>query len=408
MIFFYIFYSTNYIKYMNIIINILMFNFGQNRKANTDFELYERLGLNKNANEKQIKIAYKNKVKTCHPDKGGSKEEFQKIYEAYDILSNQEKKELYDKYGMDGINNNDTNMPDISDVFSWLFENNIFGWFGNNFNGFWRNSGQSAADSERRERQNENEELKEKIKIIEKTICITLEEAYNGLSLPIEIDVNIVCDKCSGNGGSNISICDECNGKGIINKIVCCGPMISQTTSDCKKCNKKGKIIKNICNSCNGNKIIKKKKQIDVVIKKGIWNNEILYIHSKGNEYPRCKTGDIKFIILIKNHLFFTRINNDLMYNKEIDVLELLTGCIFSIEFLNNKKINIKIDDVIDINKKYEIDGYGMNNNAKLFIKFILKFNKQINEEEKKVICDIFGPKKNIELTTFVIPKKVD
>ena len=207
-----------------------------------DTKLYDILGISKNCSESELKTSYKKLARKYHPDRnnGPNKEEnenkFKEISRAYNILGNKEKRELYDKYGEEGINNN---MPDMS-----TFENmDPFSMFGNFFN--------------------TNSHSKTKTKDRVEILNINLKDIYNKKLLKINFEKSIICTYCSGSGFKDMSLvkdCATCKGTGKIIKIMQMGPgIITQSQVLCTTCQGKGKLYdsSNICTYCNGNKITK-------------------------------------------------------------------------------------------------------------------------------------------------------
>ncbi|HQQ68136.1 MAG TPA: DnaJ domain-containing protein, partial [Candidatus Cloacimonadota bacterium] len=213
-------------------------------------DYYEVLGVDKNADEGTIKKAYRKLAMQYHPDKNPdnkeAEEKFKEASEAYEVLSDKEKKQLYDQYGHAGVESqfgaggfswdNFTHRNDLNDIFGDGFSSIFETLFGGGFGG--RSSGRSS---------NRGEDLQ-----IE--LSLTLKEIATGTEKKIKISTKEVCDKCGGTGSadSQVETCSQCRGTGQVRQVrqSLFGQM--QTVSECPSCRGEGKIIKNKCSKCYG------------------------------------------------------------------------------------------------------------------------------------------------------------
>ena len=281
-------------------------------------KLYEVLGVEQKATGEEIRKAFRKLAIQHHPDKGGDSEKFKEINAAYEILSNDEKRTTYDKFGFEGLKNGGMGSGGFGDIFD------IF------FNGGGRQRGPR-----------ETPQLKPTVRPVE----ITLRDAYHGKTVTISVERNVVCVGCHGKGGVDPKTCTACKGKGAILKMQQLGPnMYTQTQAECKDCSATGKIIekKNICKDCNGKKMATKNEKIDVPIPGGVPDEDKILISAKGNEHPEYRTGDLIVIVKIKPHAVFKRNKNDLYIDKSISLVEALTGFSFNLEHLSDQKVTIK------------------------------------------------------------------
>jgi DnaJ-class molecular chaperone len=352
---------------------------------------YDILGITKDASEEDIKKAYRKMAVKWHPDKNPnnkkeSEEKFKVISEAFTVLSDPSKKDIYDKYGDDGLKQHENGMGGQSaeDIFSMFFGN------GNPF-------GQEFHRSN-----SHNQETKSKPKVVE--IPLNLKDIYFGTKKKITLKLDRNCNICNGDGGSEPRICTECNGNGvkIINKMI--GPnMIQRFTETCKKCNGSKKTFERKCDKCNGKKTKQIEEQFIITIDAGVENDDTVIYENKGNQYPNELIGDIIFIIKENMHNTFKRIGNDLIYNHTVTLGDSLVGCNIKIDHINGEKIVITEDNFIKDNSYSVIKDKGMKmkgnyNYGSLYIIYTIEYpNKKLTSDEKDILQNIL-PMSNISI----------
>ena len=262
--------------------------------------LYSLLGINKTDDKNIIKKAYKKAALKWHPDRNmNNKEEaekkFKEISEAYDILSDESKKNLYDTHGIEAVRQMGSGMPENPfDIFENLFGGgggpfggNPFGGGGGPFGGF---SGNPFS------RQNGRSRSKDRVE----NIKISLEDVYNQNKINLKLKKREKCINCDGTGGkekqSSFIHCTMCDGSGVILKVRQLGPgMISQQQEMCSKCNGKGKELKpnHKCLKCNGlcyNNVV---KELNIEIERGIKDKQKIIIKNESHYEPNCdEIGD--------------------------------------------------------------------------------------------------------------------
>jgi DnaJ-class molecular chaperone len=356
---------------------------------------YELLEISKDSTEEEIKKAYKKLAIKWHPDKNPNnvieaENQFKKISEAYQVLSDPEKKEIYDKYGEEGLKQNN-NMGgggpfhSADDIFKMFF--------GGGMNGMPGMRGESQLK-------------KTDPKIVH--IPLTLKEMYTGSKKKITINLKHICHLCSGFGGTNPLTCDECNGNGfvIVNRMI--GPgMIQRMQSACNKCKGKKKICSSICKDCNGEGIGTNNKQFIISTKAGIMNNENIIHEKEGDELLDEIRGDIVFIIQEEPDPIFKRIGNDLICEYEVKLGDSIIGTEVNFIHLDSNKITYKEVNIIRPKSYHIIKKMGMpikdtNQFGDLYIIYnILYPNKILNSAEKEKI-------KNILPTTEIVENNID
>jgi len=324
-------------------------------------EFYEILEVAPTANQEEIKKSYRKKVIKAHPDKGGDIEEFKKLQAAYEVLSNPEKREIYDKYGLDGLREDGGSGMDP-------FEGMFGGLFG-------------------RGRGGKQQQQQRKVKPIVKDLTVTLEEVYVGKMKKVTFDRQRNCQGCDGKGGKDAKKCTTCKGQGMVEKVVQLAPgFITQTRSHCSTCKGEGTVYDkgNVCKDCKGEKVKRETKTIEVPIESGAPNECPISFSGEGNEIPDVLAGDFVVRLIIEPHKRFERKGADLYYKKKISLYEALTGCAFYIEHLDGKKILVTTHqgEIITPGCKKQINNLGMPfykdamSHGNLYITFDVEFPK--------------------------------
>lgn len=274
---------------------------------------YEILEVEKTATTQDILKAYRNLARTKHPDKGGDPKLFAEITQAKEVLSDPEKRKVYDAHGEEGINKG---MSSASEEGMSIFD---------------LLSGNGRRQEGPKKCQDTTHELK-----------VSLEEIYHGSSKKLAITRSRNCIDCKGQGGSKVEVCQDCKGRGMVKKLTQLGPgMYSQSVGPCDECRGQGKSIdpKFRCKTCNGKRCSQEKKVIEVTIDKGTPNHHKQNFHAEGDEEPGVAPGDLVIIIIEKEHPVFKRKKSDLIMTKSITLKEALTGYRFNLKHLDGDKI---------------------------------------------------------------------
>jgi molecular chaperone DnaJ len=276
-------------------------------------DYYEILEVSKNATAEEIKKAYRKKAIQFHPDKNpgdkSSEEKFKEAAEAYEVLSDENKRARYDQFGHAGVDSaasggfgGGMSMDDIFSQFGDIFGGH-FGGFGG-FGGF--------GSSQRGRRVNRGSDLRVKVKL-------TLKEILNGVEKKIKVKKYVSCSHCDGNGsenGNSVSNCSTCNGSGVVTRVAntILGQM--QTSSTCPTCNGDGKTITKKCSHCNGEGILREEEVITIKIPAGVGEGMQLSMSGKGNAARRGGVnGDLLIVIEEEEDPNLIRDDNDVIFN---------------------------------------------------------------------------------------------
>jgi molecular chaperone DnaJ len=319
-------------------------------------DYYEVLGVSKEATKEEIKKAYRKQALKYHPDKNpGNKkaeESFKEAAAAYEVLSNDEKRARYDRYGHAGVSGAGNGfggagmtMEDIFSSFGDIF-GDAFGGFGG-FAGSRRSSGR---------RINKGSNLRVKVKL-------TLHEISAGTEKKIKVNKYVSCSACNGSGAADkdsTAACTTCRGSGHVTRITntLLGQM--QTTSVCPSCNGEGKTITKKCPVCYGEGIVQKDEIIKINIPAGVAKGMQMNVEGRGNAARRGGVnGDLLVVIDEENHPDLIREGNDLIYNLFISIPDSILGTNVEVPTIENN-VKIKIDPGTQPGKILRLRGKGL------------------------------------------------
>jgi len=361
-------------------------------------DYYQILGVNKDASQEQIKESYRKLAHKYHPDKsGGDEKKFKEINEAYQVLSNKEKRSQYDQFGdsfsnmgQGGYGYSQSNPFSGFDFGGFGQGDNInvnFGDFGDIFETFF-GGGRSGTKRHSKRRGADLEAIQQ----------ITLEEAFNGVNKELSFSAFAKCGNCSGLGHiekEGFEKCSNCDGKGEIKEIK--RTILGQFAQVrlCPKCEGIGKIPKKLCSECGGTGKLKQKKNISFFIAPGINDGQIIKIIGAGEAGEKgAESGDLYIRINIVPHPIFKRVGNDLFIKKEITLTDILLNKKIEIPVISGGKINIEIPEGFYIQEKLAIPNEGMpkfENRGKgsLYIEFKTKSPKKITSKAKKLLEEL-------------------
>lgn len=350
---------------------------------------YDILGVSPNCTEDELKKSYRKLALKYHPDKNPNEgERFKQISQAYEVLSNAEKREIYDQGGEQAIKQGgqtggEYNPMDLFDMF---------------FGG-----------SRMRERG------PRKGKDITYTMSVTLEELYNGATRKLAIQKKVVCDKCEGRGTKSPSIgpqkCAGCRGSGTKIRVEHVGPSIVQRIeSKCNDCMGQGETIaqKDRCKNCDGKKIAREKKIMEVHIDKGREDQQRIVFSNEGDMEPGYDLpSDIVVVLDEKQHERFQRVQkNDLLTTLELNLTEALCGFTRTIQTLDDRILVLKSapGEVVKHGSFKCINGEGMPmyrnpfEKGRLLVQISVEFPKSIDPNVALQLEQLLPPKQTVDL----------
>ncbi|MCD8172039.1 MAG: molecular chaperone DnaJ [Alistipes sp.] len=352
-------------------------------------DYYEILGVSRDASADEIKKAYRKAAIQYHPDKNpGDKEaeeKFKEAAEAYDVLSNADKKARYDQFGHEGMagaagfgggySGGGFSMEDIFRNFGDIFG----GHFGGGFSGFGGGGGAP--------RVNRGSDLRIKVKL-------TLKEIANGVTKKLKINKMVACSTCGGSGArtpDSYATCTNCNGTGYVTQVVNTFFGRTQSTAVCNVCHGEGKVITDKCPTCHGEGIVKGEEVIEIKIPAGVGEGMQLSVSGKGNAARHGGiNGDLLVLIEEEPHPDLERDGNDLLYNLSITIPTAVTGGQVEVPTIDGKaKIKIQpgthSGQVLRLKGKGlpDVNGYGRGD---ILAIVDISVPAKINSSEKKLI----------------------
>lgn len=356
----------------------------------TKRDYYEVLGINKGASTDEIKKAYRNLALKYHPDrvpaeqKKSAEEKFKEISEAYAVLSDPNKRSLYDQYGHAGVDQKYSyedifRGADFSSIFEGLgaggsiFEG-IFGDLG--FDIFGAGRGRPSGRRSRRGRD------------LEFAADVTLEEAYEGVEKALEISRYELCGNCSGSGakpGTKKANCQKCRGSGRVS--VSSG--FFQLTQTCPNCRGEGKVISTPCSKCYGEGRVKQQRKIKVKIPAGISDGSHLRLRGEG-EAGEAGSGDLYVLVRIKEHPVFKRDDNDLFYEATLTLSKAVLGGETEVPTLSGM-VNMRIPPGTQSGKVFRLKGKGMpdvhgGSTGDELVRVTVEIPAQLNSEQRRLM----------------------
>lgn len=354
-------------------------------------DYYEILGVAKNASDEEIKKAYRKLAIKYHPDKNpddkSAEDKFKEAAEAYEILSNNEKRQRYNQFGHAGVGgasggghgHGGMNMDDI------------FSQFGDIFGGFGFGSGGGGSRGGRRVNRGSN--LRVKVKL-------NLKEIANGAEKKIKVNKHVSCKTCSGSGAKNgqYDTCKQCNGSGVVTRVqqTILGAMQTQTT--CNGCGGEGRIVRDKCNTCHGDGIVREEEIITINMPAGVAEGMQLSMQGKGNAAPRGGiNGDLLIVIEEEDHPDLKREGNHLIYSLNISFPDAAMGTSIEIPTID-AKAKIKIEPGTQSGRVLRLKGKGLPDvnaygRGDLLVEISVYTPTHLSPDERKALETLKGSK---------------
>lgn len=348
-----------------------------------DISYYEILEISQNADGSEIKKAYRKLALQYHPDRNqGDKEaeeKFKLINEAYQVLSDEQKRSVYDRYGKSGLDRqgfshySEQNYEDIMDDLGSIFES-VFGGGGFGF-------------SSRKQKGSEDKYPLD----LENTITLAFNEAIFGCQKELKYKFKTPCKECNGTGSKDkkTMTCDECGGRGQV--VFRQGFMTFSQT--CPKCGGSGQIIKNKCPSCKGEGYEEREAKISVDIPEGIDTGNKIRASGKGNESKNGQRGDLYVNIRVEEDEHFIRHNDDIYIEIPVFFTQAILGDEIKIPALRSE-LNLKLPLGAKDKQQFIFENEGVKNvhsqrKGKLVAQISLKYPKKLTQEQENMLKDL-------------------
>lgn len=358
-------------------------------------DYYEVLGVSKTATDEELKKAYRKLAKQYHPDANpNNKEEaeakFKEVNEAYENLSDPQKRKMYDQFGHDGPQGfgggqggyysystsgfDGFDMGDIGDIFSSIFGGGFGGRTSRQQNG-----PRKGAD-------------------IKHNIEITFEESFLGVNKEITINRNEECNTCHGTGakpGTNVVTCSTCHGTGQVKQIqnTILGQM--QTTRTCTACGGTGKVIQEPCMDCRGKGKIRKQAKISISIPAGINDNQTIVLRGEGEPGEKGgPKGDVYITVHIKRHSIYTRKGDNVICEIPITITQATLGAELDIPLVDGTKEKYKIPEGTQTGTKFVIKNKGFKSvnsswQGDFVFNVIVQTPKKLTKEQRDLLMQL-------------------
>ena len=354
-------------------------------------DYYEVLGVPKDADQDTLKRAYRKLARENHPDvskdpKDVAEEKFKEISEAYEVLSDPEKRRIYDQYGHEGLNgqfgsggfdmNNFTHFSDISDIFGDIF-GDLFG------GGHSRSTGgPQQGDSLRYD------------------IELDLVDVLTGKEVEIEVPHTVACDSCNGTGGKDgkVKTCTRCGGRGQVQMVRNSpfGQMVS--VGECPACNGRGKVADEKCPRCRGRGTVNKTSKIKINTPKGVEDGMRLRVSGAGNASPNGgPPGDLFVVMHIRQNRQFERDGYNLWTGVTTTYPRLVLGGTAIVKTLDGKSVELNVPAGTQVGSVLRIPGEGLprgsssSSRGDLFVRVRIEVPKTVSKEEKELLMKLDG-----------------
>lgn len=347
-------------------------------------DYYETLGVERGANDEQIRRAFRRKAMEFHPDRNktpGAEDKFKEINEAYQVLSDQDKRSRYDRFGHAGVNGGGDRPFDGFDP---------FGGFGDIFDTFF-GGGTRTANQPR-----PGEDIAQRVNL-------TFEEAVFGCERDIEIQRVEPCHLCSGAGnepGTPISTCTTCNGSGQVRRAQRSVFGQFAVTSPCAPCNGSGKYIETHCHICRGRGYERRQRSRTVTIPAGVNDGMQVRITGEGDAGANGgPPGNLYVQVRVQEHALFSRDDEDLVLRMGINIAEATLGCTKDVPTLDDEGVELEIPAGTQTGRVFRVRGYGVprlrrdgratNRRGDIRVMVDVQIPQRVNKYQRKLLEDL-------------------
>lgn len=344
-------------------------------------DYYTLLGVDKTATQEEIKKAYRKLAHQHHPDKkGGNEAEFKKINEAYQVLSNQDKRAKYDQFGKAGMGG---------------------GVGGFDFNSFNQQGGFDFGDIDLGDLFNfpfgggKKKRPVNQGNDIEVEIQLGLKETLKEVEKTLNLSKMVECSRCDGKGaepGSKVKECFSCRGSGWVQQMKRFGPVNISQNVKCPDCKGQGSIPEKPCNVCTGEGRVRSKEKVDINIPAGVDTGQVLRFQGAGEAGKRGAVhGDLYARVIVKEHPLFLRKADDIFTLVPVTFSQVSLGGEIDIKTLDDKNISLKIPQGTESGKVIRLSGKGIPHfsgygKGNLYIEFIVKTPRKLNKKQKDLL----------------------
>jgi len=355
-------------------------------------DYYQVLGIEKNASQDEIKKAFHRLAHKYHPDKGGDEKKFKEINEAYQVLSNAEKRKQYDQFGRVFEGGAGGGNPFGGD-FNWSWQNQSQGFDSEDLGDIFENLFSFGGGARRASKKDIR-----KGKDIQVDIEISLEDTLKRTDRKISLMKQIVCGRCGGNGaepGTKLNECFSCRGIGQVQQVKRTVLGSYTTFTVCPECKGNGSKPEKPCNVCKFEGRIKGEEKIDISIPAGIDNNQAIEVEGRGDAGKRGgRAGNLYVRVFIKNHPIFIRKGDDLYLSQEINYSQAILGDEIEIPVLEGTKIILVIPQGTESGKVLRISGKGIPNfggygRGNMYVELKIKTPKKISKKQKELLNEL-------------------
>ena len=362
-------------------------------------DYYEVLGVDKNVSDEDLKKAYRKLAKKYHPDanpdnKTEAEAKFKEVTEAYEVLSDKQKRQLYDQFGFNGpsgfggAGGNGGGYYSYSGGFDG-FDFGDLGGFGDIFSSFFGGGAGRSSRNPNAPKQGAN---------IQTNVEITFEESFSGVQKEISISRNEECSTCHGKGskpGTSPETCSACHGTGQVTQTVSTMLGQMQTTRTCNVCGGRGKVIKEPCQDCKGRGKVKKNIKITVKIPEGVDEGQTVVLRGQGepgsNGGPQ---GDLYIIVHIKRHSIYTRKGDHVLCDIPITFTQATLGAELEIPLVDGTKEKYKIPEGTQTGTKFTIRSKGFKNvngswRGDFVFTVVVQTPKRLTQEQRNLLLEL-------------------
>ncbi len=322
----------------------------------TKKDYYEILGVPRNASQEEIKKAFRRLARKYHPDINKSpeaQEKFKEINEAYQVLSDPEKRKLYDQFGHAAFEGagaqeqvNVQDFPSLEEILRDFFG----GGFGFDFDTIFERATRGRRRTGQRPVRGED---------IYKTVEISLEDAYRGTTVEVDVDREVECSACEGRGydqSKGMRVCPACGGKGYVEG----GNWFMRVRETCRTCMGTGGIYEP-CPTCGGNGTVRKREKIKVRIPPGVDTGSKLVVEGKGHAGRfGGPPGNLYIQVRVKPHKIFQRKGEDLLVDVNLTYPEAVLGTEIEVPTISGEKVKVKVPPGTQHGELIKVNGYGM------------------------------------------------